>query len=178
MSNLDRNPYSYRQKPEEIANRMYLTDKNTLEQWLKEHRYYVNRYVNQCEPICIVNYRNLSDVLTKQFCLMMPILDDKQDDKEMTSKRTWIVWFSLRQCNLRIRESCRNLLTVSKTALALCYKSRDEISKENPNYGEIDRLSQSLQQEMEGAVLDDEEDIVLDSDVKESGPPEDDEVVD
>ncbi|CAO4375346.1 unnamed protein product [Caenorhabditis nigoni] len=39
MSSLDRNPYSYRQKPEEIANRMYLTDKNTLEQWLKEHRY-------------------------------------------------------------------------------------------------------------------------------------------
>ncbi|PIC36544.1 hypothetical protein B9Z55_015491 [Caenorhabditis nigoni] len=69
-------------------------------------------------------------------------------------------------------------VTVSKTALALCYKIRDEISKENPNYGEIDRLSQSLQQEMEGAVVDDEEDIVLDSDVKESGPPEDDEVVD
>ncbi|ULT97498.1 hypothetical protein L3Y34_005366 [Caenorhabditis briggsae] len=39
MPSLDRNPYSYRQKPEEIANRMYLTDKNTLEQWLREHRY-------------------------------------------------------------------------------------------------------------------------------------------
>ncbi|PIC17744.1 hypothetical protein B9Z55_023878 [Caenorhabditis nigoni] len=39
MSNLDRNPDSYRPKPEEIPNRMYRTDKNTLEQWLKEHRY-------------------------------------------------------------------------------------------------------------------------------------------